>query len=102
GTKSARPPRSTREEAKNWLHEPILLISSAILAGHPEHVARAIIVRAPAGHEQEVRQAVHILDRGVGNRLVGPGGEFHHHSFRPTPNGAGEVEGGGRRGSPGA
>src|ERR1700757_4020724 len=62
-----------------------------VLAGHPEHVARAVAVGGAAGDKQEIRQTIHIANRGLADRLVGLGGEFHYHAFRPATYGARQM-----------
>src|SRR5262249_2251771 len=69
--------------------------SLAVLAGPPEHVTGAIMIGRAGRHKQEVRQAVHILYGSLADGLVRPGREFHDNPFRPSANGAPDMQIGG-------
>src|SRR5215218_5171798 len=91
------PLSAVNAKAKNRLQE--LRAALPVLARHPQYVPSPPIVLEAAGDEQEIRQAVHILDGRLADRLIGLRREFHHRPFRPATYRAGEMQVGGRRGA---
>src|SRR5262245_31459456 len=66
--------------------------ASAVLAGHPQHVAVAAIVGVAAGHEQEIGKPVDVLERWRAHVFVGLVGQRHHAPLRPPADGTRHVQ----------
>src|SRR5262245_40478348 len=70
--------------------------TSTVLAGHPKHIGGAALIGGAAGHEQQIRQPIDVLQRGSTDVLVGRACQRHHAPLRAPANRARHVQ---RRGT---
>ena len=71
------------------------LARSAILARHPQHVGRALVVGVAAGDEQEVRQPVDVFERGGSDAFALGVGKRDHQALGAAADRAREMQIGG-------